>query len=101
MQKQHNCLSLLMCYFSEKMKVFLRRIKYPEEKKCANDITPLMVLLKNQGAYTESNQYKPRICKSIALTAQFYLTVKAQLTVQVDKVEYHRSITCLYRRCPI
>jgi hypothetical protein len=29
------------------------RIKYPDEKKCINDITPFMVLLKNQGAYTE------------------------------------------------
>jgi len=28
-------------------------IKYPDEKKCINDITPFMVLLKNQGAYTE------------------------------------------------
>jgi hypothetical protein len=67
------------------------RIKYPGEKKCINDITPLMVLLKNQGAYTESNQYKPRIFKSIALTAQFYLTVKSLLTVQVDTAERHRS----------
>ncbi len=39
MQKQHNCLSLLMCYFSEKMKVFLRRIKYPDEIKPVDDIT--------------------------------------------------------------
>jgi len=30
-------------------------------KKCINDVTPLMVLLKNQGAYTELNQYKPRV----------------------------------------
>jgi hypothetical protein len=37
------------------------RIKYPVRNKCINDITPLMVLLKNQGAYTESNQYKPRV----------------------------------------
>jgi hypothetical protein len=32
--------------------------------KCINDVTPLMALLKNQGAYTESNQYKPQIDKS-------------------------------------
>ncbi len=62
------------------------RIKYPVEMKCINDITPLMVLLKNQEAYTKSNQYRPRIYKS---TLQFYLTVKSQFTVQVDRDEYH------------
>ncbi len=74
------------------------RIKYPDEKKCINDTTPLMVLLKNQGAYTESNQYKPQFTQSTTLSAQFYLTAKSILTEPVDTDEYHLSITYLYRR---
>ncbi len=29
--------------------------------KCIDNVTSSMVLLKNQGAYTESNQYKPQV----------------------------------------
>ena len=37
------------------------RIKYLDEMKCINDITPLMVLLKNQRAYTESIDISPEL----------------------------------------
>jgi len=47
--------------FSERTKVLLRRIKYPDEMKSINDITPLMVLLKNQGAYIESIDISPEL----------------------------------------
>jgi len=57
-----------------------------------------MVLLKNQGAYTKSNQYKPQINKSTTLSAQFYLRAKSILMVQVDTDECHRSTLYLYRR---
>jgi hypothetical protein len=40
-----------MCGFSEKTKVFLRRIKYPDEKKRINHITLLGILGKCRKYY--------------------------------------------------
>jgi hypothetical protein len=37
------------------------RIKYPDEMKCINDLTPLIVLLKNQGAHTEYFDIGPEL----------------------------------------
>ncbi len=39
----NRCLDLLTLDFSEKTKVFLRRIKYPDEKKSIIDITLLKI----------------------------------------------------------
>jgi hypothetical protein len=53
---------------------------------------------KTTGAYTEINQYRPRINTSFL---QFNLTVELGFKVLVHRDEYHRSITYLHRRHPI
>ena len=62
------------------------RIKYPEEMKCINSITPLMVLLKKQGAYTESNQYRPQVNANLLYQPHTQLLVEFRFKVQVDTI---------------
>ena len=80
------------------------RIKYPDEKKCIDDITPLRVLLKNQGAYTESISISPELIQicNINDVIDFHLLLKTlPTTVPEDTDEYRRSTSYLYRRYPI
>jgi hypothetical protein len=54
--------------------------------KCINSITPLMVLLKKQGAYTESNQYKPQVNANLLYQPRTQLLVEFRFKVQVDTI---------------
>ncbi len=79
------------------------RIKYPEEKKCIDDITPLKVLLKNQGAHTESISISPELIQicNINDVIDFHLLLKTlPTTAPVDSDEYHRSTSYLNRQQP-
>jgi len=85
-----------MCDFSEKTKVFLRRIKYPEEKKCINRIILLGypsevvgVVLADPSAWPERRGTESRVIIEIfAKTAskKNFLTVQGNFGKIIDVV---------------
>ena len=79
------------------------RIKYPDEMKCINDITPLMVLLKNQGAYTEQISISPELIQICNIN---YVILAAcsglrHRWIQTNIIKVHHTRTTGYRIAPV